>query len=626
MSPEIANKVLKRLLTFPLQRDEDIALAFKVNRSTAYRRLHQLMDAGLVEAFRPGLGKLNSRPLYYLTHAGICSVAAQEALDAARLAHYWGADEAGVLSWLPRLDVLYTLQDVVNSLVRNAAQALSHEGRRPRLTWHWRRDWQHSFALRDHPTSCSADAILVFLPKTSRLTDETSTTPLILLIDPGWQGSADHLIIERKLERLLRYRESPERVHSYSQFPPVAIVVPSVRQQEHWQRIAADVAARLHVAPLQAAIAPLATGEQFASAWSLPWQGLESRVPCQLQSLLVSVPKKALPPEVFPSAQHLAKLSTPPTRKERLIVRGHLRERLKQVTIEQQQPPDTTTLALLGASLSRQQQQLLHLMYIHPLLSTDDLAALVTLLPATAARMLYDLHWRKGCLEQETIGRQDRWRLSDTGLRLLARQLDVPVQHLAERVPEGPLTQRGVPLLRQIVKHTAGIYQFVVQLQRAAEEHDHRLRWWERGIWCERRFVDQHAWHNLRPDAALEYQWGEQRFRAWVEWDEGTMPSTTLAAKFYAYAHYVQSREWFKERHPLPLLLFITPDVGRERAVRELAAILSNTKLLVWTTTATRLANKGPLGAIWAPAHHLEQPPAQARGDRRTWLELNRAA
>ena len=87
------------MLTFPLQRDEDIALAFKVNRSTAYRRLHQLMDAGLVEAFRPGLGKLNSRPLYYLTHAGICSVAAQEALDAARLAHYWGADEAGVLSW-----------------------------------------------------------------------------------------------------------------------------------------------------------------------------------------------------------------------------------------------------------------------------------------------------------------------------------------------------------------------------------------------------------------------------------------------------------------------------------------------------------------------------------------------
>jgi hypothetical protein len=130
---------------------------------------------------------------------------------------------------------------------------------------------------------------------------------------------------------------------------------------------------------------------------------------------------------------------------------------------------------------------------------------------------------------------------------------------------------------------------------------EHQLLWWETGAACERRYRDHDHWHNLRPDALGEYQIGEKRMRFWLEWDRGTMGVRDLGAKFNTYAHYVASKEWFKEQRVSPSLLVVTADVGQEmRVIRVAAAVLAQTPgLVVRTTTTTRQADQGPLGAIW---------------------------
>jgi hypothetical protein len=80
---------------------------------------------------------------------------------------------------------------------------------------------------------------------------------------------------------------------------------------------------------------------------------------------------------------------------------------------------------------------------------------------------------------------------------------------------------------------------------------------------CERRCRDHEHWQNLRPDALADYQAGEQRVRFWLELDRATMVTLDLVAKFKIYTHYVTSREWFRKKAELLLLLMVAP--GREQ-------------------------------------------------------------
>lgn len=168
------------------------------------------------------------------------------------------------------------------------------------------------------------------------------------------------------------------------------------------------------------------------------------------------------------------------------------------------------------------------------------------------------------------------------------------------------------PLYLQHVRHTAGLYGFFARLAETADA-DHCLCWWETGTACERRYQHQDHWHNFRPDALAEYRPGTQMFRFWLEWDRGTMNERDLRAKFASYAYYLASREWVKERTPLPLLLCVTPDVGQEqrlaRVARALVKVTSG--LTISTTTARLLDAQGPLTPIWMPVHPLRQETAE---------------
>jgi hypothetical protein len=185
------------------------------------------------------------------------------------------------------------------------------------------------------------------------------------------------------------------------------------------------------------------------------------------------------------------------------------------------------------------------------------------------------------------------------------RSIAVPASTSSNEERES-LVQRGVDVLLRHLDHTVGVYSFFVSLSLAARHEgtlqgEHKLLWWETGASCERRYRDHDHWHNLRPDAVAEYQAGEQRVRFWLEWDRATMGVRDLAAKFNTYAHYVVSKEWFKEQRVLPFLLVVTADVGQEmRVIRVAAAVLAQTPgLIVRTTTATRLIDQEPLAAIW---------------------------
>src|SRR5215469_5715291 len=164
------------------------------------------------------------------------------------------------------------------------------------------------------------------------------------------------------------------------------------------------------------------------------------------------------------------------------------------------------------------------------------------------------------------------------------------------------LVQRGVDVLVHHLEHTAGIYGFFASLSLAASRErlqgrQHHLLWWETGAICERRYRDHECWHNLRPDALAEYQAGERHVRFWLEWDRATMGTRDLFAKFQTYTQNVTSHAWFKEQRELPYLLVIVPGKEQEMRITRIAqALLVDTPgLVIQTTTATLLANVGPL-------------------------------
>ena len=179
--------------------------------------------------------------------------------------------------------------------------------------------------------------------------------------------------------------------------------------------------------------------------------------------------------------------------------------------------------------------------------------------------------------------------------------------------------QRGVPWLLQHIQHTAGVYGFFAQLAQAADHQPgHELCWWETGAICERCYRVNDQWFHVRPDALAAYRVGQQHMPLWLEWDRGTMNVRDLAVKFDSYAHYVLSREWAREHVVLPRLVCVVPDIAQERRMMRVAqAKLAHVPGLVLSlTTASLLAEYGPLAAIWVRVipHHHQSECAQRQG------------
>jgi len=591
----------------------------------------QALEAkGLVESVlpkTPGTGKR----LYHLSNLGLHLLARHVNRPARKLAQSWQADEAGLLRLLPRLTTLLVLQEVVNGLVTHAADAMATQGRRPRLVrWNCQRDVTHRFLYREQSMRFFADSLIALCIRTQQ--DDGS------VLDK-WYGLFmlsteldDERLMRLRLERLLCWRESPERWSSYQHMLPVLILAKSPRQRDHWQRAVEATSLKLRLEPLAGALACLSRSESTsANPWLLNWRTLSTDVPCHLQDLL-----RPLPHAAFPSSIRLeggedekCKARSPlnasvttvsagmHSRLGRLIV-GDLANRAEHVThvgLNEQE-----VITLLGLRLTPCQWSILSLLLAHPLLSDKELAALLSLQRKSVRCSLYELH-HLGCLEPIPTAAGKRWHLCGRGLHMIATASHMHIRNVAishENTEVSELStevQRGENWLLQHIQHAVGIYGFFARIAQAArQESEQALCWWETGAMCELRYKVGEQWYNLRPDALAEYRVVSQRMRFWLEWDRGTMNVRDLAIKFTSYAQYIASREWARERSMLPRLFCVVPDIAQERRMKRVAqAKLTHVSgLEVWTTTEVLFHEQGPLAPIWLQGipqcSHAKQP------------------
>ena len=366
---ELDWRLLSWLLRYPLQRADDmvVGVARWASRATVYRHLQGLEESRLVESVlpkTPGEGKR----LYHLSNLGLYLIANPQKGAARDLAREWQTDEAGLLRLLPRLPALLILQDVVNGLVIGAAEAMTDQGRRPQLVrWTWQRDVTHRFQYREQAMRLFVDGAMALCIRTPQ-GDGTSLDRwygLFLL----FTELDDQRVMRMRLERLLCWRESPERWSVYQHMPPVLIVASSSRQCEYWQRAVEATALSLRLEPLAGALATFPLFERtYMNPWLLNWHTLATVKPCHLQALLKPLPLAAFPSSlpvqeagedererhprasgesagVPPSAGRAARLS-------RLLV-GNLTGRAASLLVDK--PGEQEVVALLGLRLTARQ-------------------------------------------------------------------------------------------------------------------------------------------------------------------------------------------------------------------------------------------------------------------------------
>jgi hypothetical protein len=632
-------RLLHWLLRYPLQRADDliVGVARWASRATVYRHLQALEARGLVESVlpkTPGTGKR----LYHLSNIGLYLLARHMNKPARKLAQTWQADEAGLLRLLPRLPTLLVLQDVVNGLIIHAAEAMTIQGRRPRLVrWNWQRDVTHRFLYRERRMRFFADGAVELCIRTQQENSTLDQWFGLFIISTELD---DERLMRLRLERLLCWRESPERWSSYQYMLPVFILARSQRQRDHWQRAVEATALKLRLEPLAGALAclPLPESAHF-NPWLLNWRTLSTEVSCHLQDLLKPLTQVAFPSSLwlgegedeelgatspFGASARTASSGTP-ARFSRLLV-GDLANRVAHVThvgMDEQE-----MIALLGLRMTPCQWGILSLLLTHPLLSDGELAALLSLQRKSVRCSLYELH-QLSCLEPILTSVGKRWHLCGRGLRLIAAANHMHIYNIAALSDDGAesetstVVQRGEAWLLQRIQHTAGIYGFFVRLALAARlETGQALCWWETGPVCERRYRVGEQWYNLRPDALAEYRVGQQQVCFWLEWDRGTMNVRDLAVKFTSYAHYIASREWAREDARLPRLLCVAPDISQERRMRRVAQarLTSPPGLVVWTTTEMLLSEYGLLSPIWLQGMPQRSQETQPGGSLRQSL------
>ena len=613
---EIDWRLLHWLLRYPFQRADDlvVGVARWASRATVYRHLQGLEASALVESVLPGTSGSGKR-LYHLSNLGLHVLARYLERPARELASEWQADEVGLLRLLPRLPTLLVLQDAVNGLVTGAAEVMTTQGRRPRLVrWTWQRDATHRFQYREQAIRLFTDGAVALCIRTQQ--GESNTLDhwygLFLL----FTELDDERLMRQRLERLLCWRESPERWPVYQHMPPVLILASSQRQREHWQRAGETAALKLRLEPLKGTLAPLPTPESAqVNPWRLAWRTLASDHPCHLRDLLKPAPLVAFLPSLVVEegeGEELGGRSPPntpvargsPGRPTRLVF-GNLTRRAACIT--RNDLKEREIISLLGLRLTPRHWSILHLLLAHPLLSDEELAGLLALQRKSVRCTLYMLHSLE-CLEPIVTSVGRRWHLCERGLHLIASANHFHIRNLAvvsgDETADGTIImkQRGETWLLQHIQHTVGIYGFFTNLTQATRQQpDQELCWWETGAMCERRYLVGEQWCNLRPDALAGYHLGGQDVCFWLEWDRGTMNVYDLEIKFASYAHYLTSREWTREFPRVPLLVCVAPDISQERRIHRVAQVrLAHLpEMELWTTTEGLMNRSGSLAAIW---------------------------
>lgn len=185
---------------------------------------------------------------------------------------------------------------------------------------------------------------------------------------------------------------------------------------------------------------------------------------------------------------------------------------------------DGVALARLVLRLDARSLRLFTALYLHPLLSTQQLAIVLSVLSTSVARTLRRLR-HLDLVHRQLWGVVHQCMLTDRGVLLLARCAHLPgcaCASLDSGEPPRALQryQREVRSLTRTPEHTEGVYSFFIALLQSyraerAQGHDAALLWWETGARRTRAFHEAGSWQMLRPDGAGEWRIEAQRFRFW---------------------------------------------------------------------------------------------------------------
>ncbi len=611
-------RILHWLERYPFQRVQDLVVALRPweGRGTVYRRVAALANQQLIESVH--LGTSPKERLYYLSPPGQYACAtwnADKGVSGQGRRLHFREEREKLIRLLPRLPIWLTVQNVVNGLVLYAARALARSGTgevATALHWNWMREYHRSFVVSEQGMrvlSIRTDGALALC---LRFSDRVEWHTFLFLYCP----LDDRRLLKFRLDRLMRWRETIERSPSCNVIPPVLILATSSRQAEWWQLANAQAAAQLRRNGLLAAITTLPDDGHIENSWRLTWRMLGTDKPCHLQDLLSPATIPALAelldaPGVAPtgewrniSRQEAVRITNIPIYLgKRSYVLTAAAQNESGSTSRRDQALSQLDYRLISLLLVPREFKILSLLLAHPLLSRDDLSALLGMREKSVQILLAGL-LQKGLLIRAETQIGGRWHLSEIGLRLLARRAACHVYRFV-RLPvrlDAPLQQRGLAGLLHQIRHTAGVYGFFMNLITSlAASAGGRLGWWETGAMCEHTFIYREHTYHFKPDAFAAVQLGARQLRFWLEWDRGTMGVRDLERKCATYAAYLSSREWAIGDAVPPVLVYVAPEINQERRFIKVAcALLAHISALhLYTTTASLVAMQGVLAPIF---------------------------
>lgn len=380
-------ELLQWLLRCPFLRMEDLATFCGVSLATMCRRLETTEAQGLVEHVRAaGLTRQGIERVYHLSNQGLHLLAAALDTGATMLGRRCGTDELRLLQHLPRIAQLVRVQTFISGVLAGAQVALGEQGRRVRGTWHWVRNYVHPFASPrpgQRRTLLQVDAALALHVTAQRIgnTGPTGTASTMERLGgaatsrsgqsdtDGWDSRADWerqdrwyaafvladaqvqdwTAARRTLDTLLSYHECSERWAIYQSFPPVLVLASSARHLERWLTLAREVAESRQLPALAGAVTlvpgpPDAHGE--LDPWRLAWRLLRTGQTISLRSLLLPLPRAAVPPgadgrgaPAFRADLAPQRTITVPRQAPRVIA-GHFDERAQALVNRAAYPPD----------------------------------------------------------------------------------------------------------------------------------------------------------------------------------------------------------------------------------------------------------------------------------------------
>lgn len=666
--------VMKSLVRFPLLSVPDIAFALGHSMAWTYAQMRALRAAGLVEpTSAPVYGSMCATyprsdregqmmtMVYAATLKGLEWLAAASGSAVWRLATETGADAIGLTHLRRRLPAILAVQSFVFALLRQIQQGTialppadskAERSQSPtQLMWDWVRDPVVRFRWRARPMIMRFDAavqlrVRLEMDKQSDAESLHRAVPgaayeLAVLYDGGLTEARD---LRRALLQLMQCREALAEEGRGRRLPPVLILTPDTRRAALWQALA------LHLTTERWLTHPLIGG---AVAWAPgsgaglcgacdtsdapdhiwrahTWRSLAQPVACDLSSLLTTGATSIDLPNESALIERVTSCAA---------------QRVQRSDNGRQAPRKAAHSETLGeAEIAARDLSVLRLLYAHPLLSVEELAAMLGVSPASSERYLRRLRGAQLVVQRQfvlsepalTLGgktptspMQQQYALTAQGFAVVTMSAQAPgwrrllravgdagasaTQRLhLERDARFQRYWRDVDLLARTPDHTAGVYGFFALLHRTARTacelgYSHVLSWWETGRACIRRYREGAGWHAIWPDGAGEYRAAGQRMRFWLEWDRGTMGRRDLIAKFAAYARYLRSREWRVDgNEPVPALLIVTSDVAQEtRVIAALSVTFQYAPgLSVSIASRVALAAQGPLAPIWRRAQY----------------------